>query len=107
MLLGLIGQSLLQANPRLGFPLEFLFNYLIVELHNEIAYYMFIESLIWPCSTIIYLSSTYGFKLIRELCILFKMMGGRQISAYAVINNFRSLSSHIQIESESTWFATC
>lgn len=48
MLLGLIGQSLLQANLRLGFLLAFSFNYFIVELHNQIRYYMFTGSLIGP-----------------------------------------------------------
>lgn len=46
MLLGLIGRSLLRA--RLGFLLDFSFNHLIVELHNQIISYIFIGALIQP-----------------------------------------------------------
>lgn len=43
MLLGLIGQSLLQDSIRLGFSLAFSFNYFIWKLDNQIKYYLFME----------------------------------------------------------------
>lgn len=44
MLLDLIAQSLQLAGLRLGFLLAFSFNYFIVELHNQMRYYMFAGS---------------------------------------------------------------
>lgn len=48
MLLGLIAQSVQLASSRFGFLLAISFNYFIVELHNQMRYYTFTGSLIWP-----------------------------------------------------------